>query len=1176
MRIAVTSLALIAASCAPRPAAPPARTDRAIASQEGKFEFALDAPWRIEPRYTVAAGLGYSAIPIQISIHNMNTFDDDAGSVSTPLAPGLQGRFGDVISVEVKETTPTGDVTRTYALDDLHEVEYVRFDRPYPDFDGFDSDHQVCKRWQPRPPCEPAFRFLGDKSEWHATLFYSASTQTPGADVPLRITLRARRLNDPTRPDFQLVNSVRVHLGEAALPKFDDGWAYGDVHYHSQGTNNDGETAYAYRGVLQAMAALGLDFAVASEHASNSEKLVDLDYDIDWPPIDLTFRGLRDMSPSRFKSNLAWLNSPSGGANHEVLSFAWQELGIRAVPQIFLGGEVDTVPEITDEERQNGLKYGNGLRYLYWQACNALPWYVIQSPFWPCDGAIPRDAAGNPIGLVSDDNFRAFLTERWAEGTWGVKDVEGLGVALARQHMVHIPTDGTREDAFVESDTSTWGGGTRHLKEILDVEYAQKQKGLVFLAHPLSAAGGSDADRLGPDIVPYSETELRRAFASQSVLGLQLWNEDARHSNPTGWAASETDFVEGMETGVFELKPWYRDFSTWANAASPASALHHGSATWDKMLLWGLDKAGAASLPWLNGQVRRVFMAGGSDAHGDLNYRRQGALYGTTSVDDTAIGKPRNLVFTGLPAGDPQASDGTAPRPYTQTQVTNGLRSGQFSVTDGPALRIAVDVNRNGVIDSGDLPMGSIASYALGQTVPLVVEWKSSAEFGHVTAIDLYVGVWSDDAGQGQVWANADHGVRGVNDPAGSLTSSYSDPSTGRTFWKLGDSYWYDSSGTLRIRNPSDTYGQTMSMRVELDPTRFPVLVFDCNNQLARSLPPSRFYVRAFARTDGNPPIGRTCRPDLGECTARYAYANPVWVEYPNPWATTAPRSPIQLAPAYEDPNQAESVRIEGSHGHVFERGYNSVCYPRSYDPWGAPRSIQGITDLSTALGWSGLATVPISPVGWDLLDGGKYQHFSNNASIYFNPHDWSWDGYQGCAYTIQNGIRDLFFDTGYEWGTLGYPITNERYYDGGAYQYFDNGAGFWKSTTGTTQLNGAIARRHLELMRLGLRAFPTASQVAIAYPPGTSADLEGGRAIYASPSTPASLVSGAILDAYRANAGPSGLLYPTGEQRDGGNGWTYQQFQNAAIWYKPAAGTCVQSGTATPPSASLPGFPAQ
>src|SRR5688572_26224426 len=47
-----------------------AATGQAIGNIEGTFEYALDAPWRIEPNRTNSGQLEYGAIPLQLSIHD--------------------------------------------------------------------------------------------------------------------------------------------------------------------------------------------------------------------------------------------------------------------------------------------------------------------------------------------------------------------------------------------------------------------------------------------------------------------------------------------------------------------------------------------------------------------------------------------------------------------------------------------------------------------------------------------------------------------------------------------------------------------------------------------------------------------------------------------------------------------------------------------------------------------------------------------------------------------------------------------------------------------------------------------------------------------------------------------------------------------------------------------------
>jgi hypothetical protein len=208
----------------------------------------------------------------------------------------------------------------------------------------------------------------------------------------------------------------------------------------------------------------------------------------------------------------------------------------------------------------------------------------------------------------------------------------------------------------------------------------------------------------------------------------------------------------GFKRGVFDMWPWSSKAWTsdpqYAHTCSGVEwMLHHGQKLWDDMLIRGLFPHETSSIGWLTaGEPRRLFIAGGSDAHGDLNYNRAGYYLGLNKIDDMAIGKPRNLVMAGSPervlhAGPAPSVVGVGTtRAFSQSQVLRALREGAFSVTDGPALRIAIDKNNNGKIDDGDAPMGSVVEMYGDKVIPLLVEWDSTDEWGPITQIELVVG----------------------------------------------------------------------------------------------------------------------------------------------------------------------------------------------------------------------------------------------------------------------------------------------------------------------------------------------------------------------------------------------------------------------------------------------------
>ena len=616
------------------------------------------------------------------------------------------------------------------------------------------------------------------------------------------------------------------------------------------------------------------------------------------------------------------------------------------MPQIFLGGEVDAIPEISEADRANGyFTYGNGKRYNWAAAC-----YEIPSLFMDLIDYTTFDVC--PTSYV--------LTEAASEGgRYKLQRHPGDGVAgVLRPPAPHPPAirpdahrrlRGQRDLALRGRPSSIEGHPDRGLR--------RARQGLLLPHPPGGGASGSNFSRLGPDIVPYSDVQLTTAFRSPHFLGLQLWNEDTRLQTKLFPAATadgcgnDGNFsirAEGFPMGSLQdcdgdfLDPQFgfpnirARFSHWGrkDEAGQLSALHHGAAMWDKLLLWGLNPAKICRISWLApGAPRRVFMAGGSDAHGDLNYRREGSITGWSSATDTAIGKPRNLMFVGTER--PQAVDGGTT--IGQTQVVEGFKSGQFSVTDGPALRIAIDDENGPVVkptggvallmapstivlgtvnalDAGDVPMGGVAQLPRS-SIPLLVEWKSTPEFGPVTSVDIYIGSQAGTL-DGGVGAPSAYGTRApYDDPSGTLTTELP-AGNGTVYKQLFDGYLLDPNGKLRITvSPSEGMGGMR--KIVLNCADYPVIGKTCQT-VTETIPPictqsptghgvqctkpqiiertvcqatsvttaERLYVRAFARTSTTAPVAQwSTTPGsigapfgTGVPLERYAYTNPIWV----------------------------------------------------------------------------------------------------------------------------------------------------------------------------------------------------------------------------------------------------------------------------------------------------------
>ncbi len=893
----------------------------AIAGKGGKIEFAIDAPWRIEPVKDASGGLSYGSIPIQISIHDALFSALDERVISPSFTSDHHaGRFIEIIITEV--STPAGGrasafAPRRFGLLDLDLIERTtgvwQFDVNDPCFDS--PRTEVC-RVSEDPACAASAQWIAGTSEWHAILLYTPQAEPlPGTTIRLQATVRLSRERAripplipsstlsyeltieslEAGPEFtedpsgllNVVNEVAIHLGEAPLPRFGNDWLYGDLHYHSQGTDNEGESAYNYRGVLEAMGAMGIDFVFATEHASDSKQIVDADAGWSIPPTSTQTCGLRDMSPGRFGTLLGFLHGTAqnpDGANRTVLrgpvgALPQTYLSHGAVPQVFLGGEVDVIPEVGVAElrapRPEDIKTVNNIVMAdgyFFDFGDGLRYFIT----YLCGGAENLDPTGGTC-------YRYRVLEEFGEA-YLLKDIQGLNDFFhARQHLIYLPGRHDDPNAFVSSRTGKYGGGGRLLFREYEglsgiVPSIEARGGAFFIAHPLDSAGKGTK---GPDLAPYSEYQLRELLKSPAFLGLQFWNEDTRLYSEAmeapppmedrGDVLGTADWIDvpdgrdgfAWDDGLFTLST--NDAGAWnpqwneSRDSAFAGKLYHGAYTWDRMLLWGLG----AKLWFTRGcEPRKVFMAGGSDAHGDFNYRREGYLHGTDAIVDTAIAKPRNLVRAGAPDGKPIPLPGATRRdvaPHSQEQIVEALRTGEFCVTDGPALKISI----------GDTPMGGV-HYLQGTRFSIRVDWISTPEFGPLDEIHLYVGAGSSEScaweertcpEPGVVYTPRDAGPRNAGDEQYPTPGPYS---SGPPFTI------YRTSERLRINAASE--GAPLGYQG----TAY-VLLGNGDLRLANGELADRYFARA---------VGRTSRGGCGErasllserCKPRFAYTNPVWV----------------------------------------------------------------------------------------------------------------------------------------------------------------------------------------------------------------------------------------------------------------------------------------------------------
>jgi hypothetical protein len=226
------------------------------------------------------------------------------------------------------------------------------------------------------------------------------------------------------------------------------------------------------------------------------------------------------------------------------------------------------------------------------------------------------------------------------------------------------------------------------------------------------------------------------------------WDLDADFLAPGG---------KQLQAGLVGLEPWNRATMATADDARDPYCLHRDADPqacfqpdskanqyarlekgielgWRPLLLRGLQ----ASDDFTNAPGFKVFLAAGSDAHGDFNYeatmdvvdflgKPSRSLAGY--AEDNALGKVSTVVY---------APQGMGPK---GENILRALESGHSVVSNGPVLIACFDRNSNGSLDVlGDLGIGDSFSVSLAQLPPLQLAWVSTAEFGPLESIRLIVG----------------------------------------------------------------------------------------------------------------------------------------------------------------------------------------------------------------------------------------------------------------------------------------------------------------------------------------------------------------------------------------------------------------------------------------------------
>jgi len=246
--------------------------------------------------------------------------------------------------------------------------------------------------------------------------------------------------------------------------------------------------------------------------------------------------------------------------------------------------------------------------------------------------------------------------------------------------------------------------------------------GFAYAAHPFDPVspvlrGGSwdlDLDFMAPD---------GKKLAA-GLVGLEPWN---RATNVTADNARDPLCIRRDADPSSCFQP--------DKEADQYARLERGiELGWKPLLLRGLSgTAGDGSFP-----AFKVFLAAGSDAHGDFNYEAtmdavdflSKPSRGITGyAEDNAFGKLSTVAH--CPRGMGRRGE----------NVLAALRHGKTVLSNGPLLIAGFDLNSNGSLDDEhDVVIGGMTVSKLDQLAPLQLQWASNNEFGPFVSIRLILG----------------------------------------------------------------------------------------------------------------------------------------------------------------------------------------------------------------------------------------------------------------------------------------------------------------------------------------------------------------------------------------------------------------------------------------------------
>jgi len=206
--------------------------------------------------------------------------------------------------------------------------------------------------------------------------------------------------------------------------------------------------------------------------------------------------------------------------------------------------------------------------------------------------------------------------------------------------------------------------------------------------------------------------------------------------------------------------------------------------------------------------------------------------------------------------------------------------------------------------------------------------------------------------------------------------------------------------------------------------------------------------------------------------------------------------------------------------------------------------------------GARGVLGTATGPETCGLRDGGCFRRYRDGV-VYWTPATG--------AHLAVGLVWQRWAAQGWEWGALGYPVTDTMcgLVRGGCFQHFQGGSIYFSVASGVQLTSGAIRDRWEALgWENGMLGYPVGELTCGARNGGCLQEFQYG-VVYTQAATGAHAVIGLIRQRWAAQGWEWGALgYPVTDTVCGlVRGGCFQHFQGGSIYFSPASGVQVTSG---------------